>query len=85
MDYLSLDNSVSKNEEKCFSQYRCSYCGGLYPTEKYFKQQRKEKGYKKPPFTSRNTNNKYNERNCRKPNTCFRCGSEDSFIANCSK
>ena len=63
----------------------CSHCGGLYPTDKHFKQQRNEKGYKKTPFNPQNFNNNSNECNDRKPNTCFRCGSEDHFIANCPK
>ena len=41
--------------------------------------------HKKPLSNSHNSNNKQNERNGRKPNTCFRCGSEDRFIANCPK
>ena len=48
-------------------------------------KQRKEKGYKKPTFNPHNSNNKHNENNSWKPNTCFRCGSEDYFIVNCPK
>ena len=49
------------------------------------KQQKNQKGYKKPPFNPRNSNNNRNEHNDRKQNTCFRCGSDDRFIANCLK
>ena len=42
-------------------------------------------GYKKLPFNPRNFNNKRNERNGQRPNTYFRCGLEDNFIANCQK
>ena len=42
-------------------------------------------GYKKPPLNSRNSNNKHNERNGRKPNTCFSCGLEDHLFANIPK
>ena len=40
--YLNLDNSVKNNGRDDFSQSRCSYCGGSHPTEKRFKQHRKE-------------------------------------------
>ena len=63
----------------------CDHCGGSHPTEKLFNQQRKEKGYKKPPFNPYNSNNKCNECNSQKPNACFKCGPEDHFIANSPK
>ena len=85
IDYLNLDNSVRNNKRECFSQSRCNHCGGSKPTKKYFMQQRKEKGYKKPPFNSCKYNNYRNEHNGWKPNKCFRCGSEDYFFENCSK
>ena len=78
---MILENSV-KNKEGISSQSRCSHCGGSHVTVKYFKQNRKDKGHKKSPFYWRNSNNKSNKYNCRKPNTCFRCGPEDHFIAN---
>ena len=68
-----------------FSRSRRSYCGGSHPTETFFYKQRKEKIYNKPPFNPRNSNNKRNEFNGRKPNTCFRCVSQDHFIANIPK
>ena len=66
-------------------QSRCSHCGGSHTNEKCFKKHRKEKGYKKPSFNLCNPNNKHNERNGQKPNTCIRCVSEDHFIANFPK
>ena len=75
-----MENLVKNNEGEFFSQSRWSHCGCSHPTEKFFKQQKKEKGYKKPPFNPHNSNNNRNECNGRKPNTCFRCGSEDYFI-----
>ena len=67
------------------SQSQCSHCGGLHPTDKLFKQHREGKGYKKLPLNPCNSNNKRNECNRQKPNTCFRGGSEDPFIANFPK
>ena len=67
------------------SQSKCSHCVGSHPTDKLFKQQQNQKGYKKPPFNPLNSNNKYNEHNGPKPNTCFRCGLEDHFIVKFSK
>ena len=72
IDYFNLDKSVRNNERSIFSQSRCSHCGGSHR-------------YKKPQFNPRNSNNNHNERNGRKPNTCFRCVSEDHFILNCKK
>ena len=46
IDYLNFDNSVRNNEGGNFAQSRCSHCGGFHPTEKWFKQQRKDKGHK---------------------------------------
>ena len=46
----------------------CSHCEGSHPTEKLFKQQGKEKGYKKLSFNTRNSSNNRNELNGRKPN-----------------
>ena len=80
IDYLNLENSVGNNERVNFSQSRCSHCGGSHSTEKCFKQQQKEKSYKKLPFNPRNSNNNVNEHNSQKPNTCLICGSEDHFI-----
>ena len=85
IDSLNLDISVRNNEREAFSQTRCSHFGGSHPTETLFHNHKKEKGYKKPPFNSRNSNNKQNQLNYHKPNTCFRCGSEDNFIANCPR
>ena len=85
MDYLNLDNTVGNNERANVYQSRCSQCGGLYPNAKFFKQYPKEKGYKKLPFNPRNSNNKSNEQNGWKPNTCFRCGLEDNFITSFPK
>ena len=73
IDYSNLDNSVRNNERETFSQSRYSHCGGSHPTEKLFLKNQKYKGYKKPPFNLRNSNNKCDEYNCQKPNTCFRC------------
>ena len=66
IDYLNWENSVRNNERAQFSQTRCNNCGGSQPTEKCFTQQRKGKGYTKPPFNPRNSNNKPNELNGRK-------------------
>ena len=54
------------------------------PTQlkKCFKQHQKGNLYKKPPFNTHRYNNKCNKRNSKKPNTCFRCGSEYHFIPN---
>ena len=56
--------------------------GGSPPTKKCLKKQRKYKGHNKSPLISRNSNNKCTECNSRKPNTCFKCGSEGHFFAN---
>ena len=85
IDFLDLENSVGNNEGENFDQSSYSHCGGSHPTDKFFKQQQKYKGYKKPPFNIRYSNNGHNERNGRKPNTCFRCGSEDGYITNFPK
>ena len=85
IDDLNLDNSVRNNEIANFAQLRCSNCGVSYPTETLFKKKRKDKVHKKSPFNPSNSNNKCNERNGRKPNTCFICGLEDHFIENCPK
>ena len=45
----------------------------------------RKKGYKKPLFNPWNSNNKRNERNSCKSNTCFRCGLDDHFVANFPK
>ena len=66
-----------------FDQSRRNHCGGPHPTEKFFKQHIKEKGYNQPPFNQ--SNNKHNECNGSKTNTQFRCGSENHFIANFPK
>ena len=42
----------------------------------------RKKGYKKPPFNPHKSNNKHTECNGQRTNICFRCGSEDHFIAN---
>ena len=55
----------------------CSHFGGSNPTEKWFKQKLKGKGYNKPPFNPCNSNNRRNKSNGQKPNTCFRCVLED--------
>ena len=68
-----------------FFQSRCIHCGGSQPTRKFFKKQRKDKSHKKSPSNPRNYNIKSTEHNGRKPNTCFRCRSEDHFITNVPK
>ena len=82
IDNFNLDNSVRNNEGANFFQSRCIHCRGSHPTEKCFKQQRKDKGHNKPPFNSCKYNNKRTRHNSRKPNMCLRCGSEYHFIAN---
>ena len=72
-------------QKDIFSQSRCSHCGGSHPTEKCSKKQIKDKVKNKSIFNSRKFNNKRTERDCWEPNTCFRCGSEDHFIANFPK
>ena len=81
IDSFNLENSVRNNEGANFSQSRYIQCGGSHPNKKLFKQQWKVKAITKPPFNPRNSNNKRNECNGRKPNMCFRCGSEYHFIA----
>ena len=82
---MYLEYSVRNNERENVSQSRCSHCGVSHTTYKWFMNKRTEKGYNKP-FNLRNSNNnKRNEHNGRKPNTCFRCGSDDRFITNCPK
>ena len=68
-----------------FAQSRDIHCGGSHPTEKFFKQHRKDKGHNKSSFNSRNSNNKRTESKSQKPNMCFRCVLEDNCIANCLK
>ena len=41
---------------------------------------KRKKEYMKPPFNSRNSDNKSKECNVQKPNMCFRCGLEDHLI-----
>ena len=77
-----MDNSVRNNERANFAQSRCSHYGVSYSPDKCFKKQQNGKGYKKPSFIPHNSNNKCNEHNGRKPNTCFIYGLEDHFITN---
>ena len=63
----------------------CSHCGVSHPTKKLFKQQKKNKGNNKSTFNSRNSNNRHTEHNGQKPNTYFKCGLEDHFVANFQK
>ena len=63
----------------------CSHYGVSHPTKKLFKQQRNNKGNNKSTFNSRNSNNRHTEHNGQKPNTYFKCGLEDHFVANCQK
>ena len=51
----------------------------------FLKQQRNGKEENKSPFNSCNSNNEHTEREGRKQNTCFGCGSEDPSIANIPK
>ena len=69
------------------SHSRCSNYTVSHPTLKCFKQQIKVKYNKKfsSYFNSRNPKNKCNERNNQKPNVCFRCVSEDHWVADCPK
>ena len=63
----------------------CSHYGVSHPTKKLFKQQRNNKGNNKSTFNSRNSNNRHTEHNGQKPNTYFKCGLDDHFVANCQK
>ena len=68
-----------------FSQSRCINFGVSQLTETLFNHVAVAVGYNKPPFNPRKSNNKRNERNGYKQNMCFRYGSENHFIANCTK
>ena len=46
IDYLNLENSARNKEREMFSRSKCRHCGGSQPTEKLFKQQKKEKWLK---------------------------------------
>ena len=80
-----MDNSVRNNEGEILLNKGAVTMEVHTQLRKYLWNQQEEKGYNKPPFNPRNYNNKRDERNSRKPNTCFRCGLEDHFIANCAK
>ena len=81
IDYLNLKNSVINNE-RVFFLNQAALSVEVHTQPKKCLKNRKENGYNKPPFYPRNPNNKHNEHNGWKPNTCFRCRSEDHFIAN---
>ena len=83
--YLNSENSVRNIERSNFDQLMCSHCEGSHPTEKCFRQQQNGKLYKKPLFNPRKYNNKRNKCNSWKPDTCFKCGLQDHFIANFPK
>ena len=82
---IEFEQFSKKKLEITITQSRWCHCGGSHPTVKFFRQQQKEKGYKKITFNPHNSNNKHNKRNGWKPNTWFRWGSEDHFIVDCLK
>ena len=47
VDYLNLGNTVRNTGREKLSQSKWRHCGGSHPTEKLFKQQRKDKVRKK--------------------------------------
>ena len=85
IDYLNLENSVQNNYRANVSRSRCSHCRGSHPGAKFFKQHRNKIEYKKLHYNKHKSNNMYIERNSGRPTTCFRCVSEDHFIANLPK
>ena len=85
IDYFDLKRIARNKERAFFSQSRCSHCVGSNLNDKCFKQQVKKCIYKKPSFNPCHSNNKRDERNDRKPNTCFRCESEDNSIIDSPK
>ena len=82
-----MDNSVRATERSNLAHSRCRNCGGSNPHEKCFKQQRTGNRNKKfsSYLNSREPKNKRIKRNNQRPHTCFRCGTEDHYIANCQK
>ena len=78
-DYLNLDSSscFGINSERAHAiQTKCTFCGGTYHSAKEcLKRIRKEKEKAPAVNASKNRQTK------RTPRKCFRCGSEDHFIA----
>ena len=87
VDYLRFENSLRATKRSNFYHWKFIHYVVSDPIEKSFKQQRKEKGQKKfsSSLNSINSENKCTERNNQKPNTWFRCGSEDNWIADCTE
>ena len=50
IDYLYFENSVINIERENFSSIKVHLLGSSHPTEKIFKQHRKDKVYKKSPL-----------------------------------
>ena len=82
-DYLNLDISsgFGRNGERANTvQTKCTFCGGTNNSaEKCFKSIRQEK---EKACAASYSDNRQTEQ---KPQTCFRCGSEDNLIEKCPK
>ena len=81
-----MENSVKNNEREKFDQSRCSHCVLVHiQLRNALRNSGGRESYKKPPSNTCISNHKRNTCNGQKPNTSFRCVSEDCFIKKNSK